>query len=725
MRPLFLALPFAFLVACQVPISNQNFSKAVGTVEVSIDLDKQTATASWQPRGIRTQAVQTTTSIQLVSNSQPLGFVSNPATNTDFISAKFNVSNLTGNALTELTLVAFHKSGNPGNQSDTAIKNIVNFVGASLDNEVFARGIKPANMVTGSLTLDAGNEDLQLFTEAEVSRLQTQANAVGEINTSTNEYLFPYGYVSRATGSSTSRTLSAGTNTGTLNIAIRIPNNNAAPNNSVRRFNMTFVAFDQPVATRVSESLEEQGANSGAVTRANASNFNASRVAALQNSALHVAKDGTKVNICQVRTAGTATNPLARLETSTLASGSGTLDTCFAALGKRVLSKADLGGGSPYGKKLLAQQADGKYVVGGNLKNGATLDFVVARYNQDGSLDSTFGTYGQVITDFSGGDDTASALTLDSNQKIVVVGRSLNQFNQFAIARYNTNGSLDTTFDADGKVTTSFGANVNSSAYAVAFDSSNKIIVVGSASAIFAITKYNIDGSLDNNFDTDGKLTFSSANVSINELYAVAVDSNNKIIVGGSPTASSSTGFYVYRLNSNGVFDTDFNGTGSVVTSGTGLLLDLKIDGNGKIVAMGGGGSNIVMARYDSSGVLDNQFGTAGIVTINLTGREDVPSALTLDANGRLIVAGASGTPNSEVAYLIARFLENGGLDTTFGNNGKLVWEVETGLPKQLTSVISDSSGKIVTAGLFVNLEFPPTGIADIVWGLSLFRINP
>ncbi len=138
MKPLFLTLPFVFLIACQAPISNQNFPKAVGTVEVSIDLDNQMATASWQPRGIRTQAIQTTSSIQLLSNGQPLGFVSSAATNTDFISAKFNVSNLTANALTDVTLVAFHKFGN---QSDTAIKNIVNFVGASLDNEVFARGI--------------------------------------------------------------------------------------------------------------------------------------------------------------------------------------------------------------------------------------------------------------------------------------------------------------------------------------------------------------------------------------------------------------------------------------------------------------------------------------------------------------------------------------------------------------------------------------------------------
>lgn len=131
---------------------------------------------------------------------------------------------------------------------------------------------------------------------------------------------------------------------------------------------------------------------------------------------------------------------------------------------------------------------------------------------QPGSPDNTFGTNGKVITPVGTFTDKAQAIAIQTDGKIVVAGYSQNEIrtSNFTVARYNINGTLDNTFDGDGKLTTAIGTS-NSLAYAIAIQSDGKIVVAGSASNgandDFAVARYNTDGSLDNTFDGDGKLT--------------------------------------------------------------------------------------------------------------------------------------------------------------------------------------------------------------------------
>ena len=154
-------------------------------------------------------------------------------------------------------------------------------------------------------------------------------------------------------------------------------------------------------------------------------------------------------------------------------------------------------------------QADGKIVVAGEAEGVITSDFALARYNADGSLDTTFDGDGWLTTDIAFGDDYASAMLLQADGKIVVAGYSYNSGYNFALARYNPNGSLDTTFDGDGKLTTDFSAGTD---YAsdVALQADGKIVLSGSSSATgntdFALARYNSNGSLDTTFSGDGKL---------------------------------------------------------------------------------------------------------------------------------------------------------------------------------------------------------------------------
>ena len=192
--------------------------------------------------------------------------------------------------------------------------------------------------------------------------------------------------------------------------------------------------------------------------------------------------------------------------------------------------------------------------------------FGLARYNTDGSLDTTFGGDGRVINSFSYRDD-ARAVAVQGDGKIVVVGRAQLGKYDFLVVRYNADGSLDTTFDGDGWVTTDF-AGSHDRAYAVTLQTDGKIVVAGSALLgptinDFALARYNSDGSLDTSFDGDGRATTSFHPAGSNDFaYDVAVQTDGKIVAAGY-TWSDGGAFALARYNSDGSLDTSFNPTAS------------------------------------------------------------------------------------------------------------------------------------------------------------------
>ena len=191
--------------------------------------------------------------------------------------------------------------------------------------------------------------------------------------------------------------------------------------------------------------------------------------------------------------------------------------------------------------KAIAIQSNGKIlVVGDDMAN-----FEIVRYNTDGSLDTTFDTDGKVTTDIgTSTTDTANAVAIQSDGKIVVAGSSNNDF---AIARYATDGSLDTTFDTDGKVTTDIGTSSSDTGSAVAIQSDSKIVVAGTSSSDFAVVRYTTTGALDTTFDTDGKVTTDIGTSSSDTGSAVAIQSDSKIVVAGRIMVSGPPVFAVAR----------------------------------------------------------------------------------------------------------------------------------------------------------------------------------
>ncbi len=195
----------------------------------------------------------------------------------------------------------------------------------------------------------------------------------------------------------------------------------------------------------------------------------------------------------------------------------------------------------------LTIQSDGKILVAGS--TGYT-DFALARYNNDGSLDVSFDSDGKVITDF-GASEEAQSVVIQSDGKILVGGYSGDySSHNFAIARYNNDGSLDTTFDTDGKVTTDFGGD--DKGYSLAVQNDGKILIGGYSGNNFALARYNGDGSLDETFNTSGRVTTDFGGD--DKAYSLAIQSDGKIVLAGT----SNNDFAAARYNANGTLDTTF-----------------------------------------------------------------------------------------------------------------------------------------------------------------------
>lgn len=282
----------------------------------------------------------------------------------------------------------------------------------------------------------------------------------------------------------------------------------------------------------------------------------------------------------------------------------GSLDTTFDGDGKVTTAF----GSTSTSVQAIAVQPDGKIIAAGDTFDGSTGSFALARYNADGSLDSTFGSAGKVIT---GGGSRVNAVSIQSDGKIIAAGVGrLNPDSDFALVRYNPNGSLDTSFDGDGKVFTDFNSNSYEGAFSSVIQPDGKIVVAGYIQNInhddFAVARYNADGSLDLTFDGDGKVVTAIGN-GFDEAFAVALQSNGKIVVAGRAETVASYDFALARYNPNGSLDMSFDSDGRVITSFSSGEYDgaqaVAIQPDGKIIAAGsvnltGGGSMLALTRY-------------------------------------------------------------------------------------------------------------------------------
>jgi len=344
----------------------------------------------------------------------------------------------------------------------------------------------------------------------------------------------------------------------------------------------------------------------------------------------------------------------------------GTLDSTFDSDGKVT---TNFGGYYDDGRSVTVQ-ADGKILVAGISYNGVVPEFAIVRYNSDGTLDSTFDSDGKVTTDFGSYSDYGYSVTVQADGKILVAGTSDNyngyDYNSdFAIVRYNSDGTLDSTFDSDGKVTTNFGGYSDDWVYSVTVQADGKILVAGYSNGDFAIVRYNSDGTLDSTFDSDGKVTTDVGSYDYG--YSVTVQADGKILVVGYSYNDSvySYDFAIVRYNSDGTLDSTFDSDGKVTTDFGGSNdwgHSVTVQADGKILVAGYSGSDFAIVRYNSDGTLDSTFDSDGKVTTDFGGYSDLGYSVTVQEDGKILVAGKS---NGDFA--IVRYNSDGTLDSTFG----------------------------------------------------------
>ncbi|MEU6590904.1 delta-60 repeat domain-containing protein [Streptomyces sp. NPDC046881] len=383
---------------------------------------------------------------------------------------------------------------------------------------------------------------------------------------------------------------------------------------------------------------------------------------------------------------------------------SGDLDPSFGGSG-RVVS---LNLSAPEDGHGLAVQDDGKLVVLGSFYGeGTGPDFAMERYNPDGTLDSGFGNQGVVTTDFQQGEEVSRGVALQPDGKIVVVGTSQRPGSEgccwFTVARFQPDGDLDTGFGDGGRTITDFGDDGAADAYAVTVQSDGRIVAVGQSGGDIAVARYDSGGNPDPTFSGDGRLTthFSGGDISIAQ--DVAVQSDGRIVVAGGVGLGNPgyrPGFALVRYNANGSLDSGFDGDGKRVVSfsgeaqGYGLVLvpggDMAVAG---YVTPSGGSSRFALARLNSDGSLDSGFDGDGKVTTTFAAGARAHD-LALQSDGELVAAGTRGGD-----WALARYTTDGGLDTGFSGDGKVVTDFSPGASDHARDVAVQADGRIVAAG--------------------------
>jgi uncharacterized delta-60 repeat protein len=375
-----------------------------------------------------------------------------------------------------------------------------------------------------------------------------------------------------------------------------------------------------------------------------------------------------------------------------------------------------------------------------------------------GSLDPTFGTGGIVTTNFGGEDNTvANATAIQSDGKILVAGSIPNNqgFGEAGVARYNTNGSLDPTFGTGGIVVTSEPNPIG--LFGIAVQPDGKIVVGGAGFLSANAIRYNTNGSLDTTFgnggiasvrpfpptafdagtgglalQADGRIlvaagsalvrllgngqvdsTFGTGGVAplVSNATSITLLSTGKILVASSfnslVPAPSGT---IARYKANGSLDTGFALHGQISTVGPASAIEPLSDG--KFIVAGSFATSIgtppapndygvALTRYTSNGTIDTTFGSHGGVVTPFIGETDaVGFALAIQSNGAIVVAGQAGSqaPDGPSSFALARYTANGQLDTSFGTNGTVTTAFANDTAF-VSALAIQPDGKIVAVG--------------------------
>jgi uncharacterized delta-60 repeat protein len=352
----------------------------------------------------------------------------------------------------------------------------------------------------------------------------------------------------------------------------------------------------------------------------------------------------------------------------------------------------------------LIVQADGKLVAAGPA-SGRGGRFALVRYGGDGTPDNTFAGDGVVFTNFTPGYDPAYDLEIQMDGKLVAVGVAASSGYEFALARYNADGTLDRSFGGDGRVTTNF-SRAGDFAFGVAIQADGKIVAVGRAGGSggrVAVARYNSDGSLDSNFSGDGKAT-TNLTAGDDTVDNVVIQGDGRVVVAGTANYfGNNARVAVVRYNADGTLDSRFSGDGKLttdLTSGFDGAFAVTIQpADQKIVTAGQARRNVAVLRYQPDGSLDSTFDGDGKVTTSFTRGLDYADDVALAADGKIVAAGTADWFGENARFALARYNDNGTLDPTFDTDGKVVTNFTASFDGAFDVEIQPADGNIVAAG--------------------------
>ena len=333
-------------------------------------------------------------------------------------------------------------------------------------------------------------------------------------------------------------------------------------------------------------------------------------------------------------------------------------------------------------------QADAKIVVSSGIEDGTDSDVVVLRYNDNGTLDETFGTNGVATYDGGKGDDCGRLVAIQPDGRIVLTGYTYNGTGYDILTmRYNTDGTPDNSFGTNGVVTYDNG-NKDDKGRAVAVQTDGKIVVTAWSSdattRVAMILRYDANGALDNTFGSNGVVTYEGG-YGNDGFRGVVIQTDGKIIVSGYTNTEKGFEVLTARYNSDGSLDTTFGTSGVAFHDGghgNAGARGVVIQSDGKIVVSGGQDNgtdlDILVLRYNINGTPDDTFGTKGVVTYDSGNGNDYGRRLAIQRGSKIVVTGRSRN-GTDYDVLVLRYNPNGSLDNTFGGSGVVTFDMGKG----------------------------------------------
>ncbi len=387
----------------------------------------------------------------------------------------------------------------------------------------------------------------------------------------------------------------------------------------------------------------------------------------------------------------------------TLFAQPGTLDKNFGENGKVTTNFGD--GTAPEISKAILQ-ADNKIVEVGNYNSDIIEEpqgFLIVRYKDNGTLDSSYGTGGKTVIKFSFEDQSfIKDAVVQNDNKILLAGLGWSDFihpvYSGIIARLSSNGILDSSFGVDGAIQISSKGQGGFSAIALVSD--NKFVAVGGVGDSSFIVRYLENGLIDQTFGQNGYAFIPN----YFEVFSCKIQTDGKIVISGYDGHIGFPKFCIQRFLPDGKVDNSFGNNGTVITNYGGdenQIHDLAFQSDGKIIVTGEtttyslNETNFATARYNTDGTLDSAFGTNGKYTTVFTGAVSSANSIIVLKDDRILIGGIQAIQTSNFAMTM--LTKSGFPDSIFGGTGEVI--TDFGYASYLQSVLLQSNGKIVAAG--------------------------